>query len=66
MWEVRTQFSQCMADRMTENLEWSATQVETEAEANTWWNCAVSSRSSTRRVHTMYNAEGEVVRVQFN
>ena len=66
MWEVRTQFSKPMKDGASTNLEWSAVQVDTEAEAEVWWNCRMGGKSSARRVHTMFNPQGAVVRVEFN
>ena len=66
MWEVRTQFSKPMKDGASTNLEWSAVWVDTEEEAETWWNCRTQGRSVDRRVHTMFNPQGAVVRVEFN
>ena len=66
MWEVRTQFSKPMKDGHSDVLEWSAVMVDTEAEAEAWWQCRVSCRSADRRVHTMFNPQGEVVRVKFD
>jgi hypothetical protein len=66
MWEVRTQFSKPMKDSASTNLEWSAVQVDTAEEAETWWNCRMGGRCADRRVHTMFNPEGEVVKVKFD
>lgn len=66
MWEVKTQFSRPMKDGFSSNLEWSAVTVDTEAEAEKWWQARVSGRSSARRVHTMFNPAGKVVRVKFD
>jgi hypothetical protein len=66
MWEVRTQFSTPMKDGASTDLEWSAVMVDTEEEAEVWWNCRTRGRSAQRRVHTMRNPQGEVVRVEFD
>ena len=66
MWEVRGQFSQAAAESPSTELEWSAVRVETAAEAEAWWQCRTSGRCAVRRVHTMFNPQGEVVRVQFD
>ena len=66
MWEVRSQFSKPSSESTTGELEWSAVQVDTEAEAEGWWQCRTEGRSTQRRVHTMFNPAGEVVRVEFD
>lgn len=65
-WEVRAQFSQVNAESPSEECEWSAVVVDTQEQAESWWNCRVQSPSHGPRVHTMFNSEGEVVRVAFN
>lgn len=66
MWEVKTQFSKPMSEGGSGDLEWSAVQCDTEAEAESWWQTRTSGRSAVRRVHTMTNPEGKIVRVQFD
>lgn len=66
MWQVRTQFSTPMSEGYSTDLEWSAVQVATVEEAEGWWQCRTQGRSTQRRVHTMFNPEGEVVRVKFD
>lgn len=66
MWQVRTQFSRPMKDSSSEGLEWSAVMVDTESAAERWWQCRVGGGSANRRVHTMFNPAGEVVRVGFD
>ena len=66
MWEVRTQFSRPMKDGSSDVLEWSAVVVATAEEAEAWWQCRVGGRSANRRVHTMFNPAGKVVRVEFD
>lgn len=66
MWEVRGQFSKPNAESTTGELEWSAVQVDTQAEAEAWWRCRTAGRCADRRVHTMFNPQGEVVRVKFD
>lgn len=63
MWEVRTQFSRPNAESNSKELEWSAVQVESQEEAEAWWQCRTNGRCLVRRVHTMMNPEGQVVRV---
>lgn len=66
MWEVRGQFSEVNAEGTSTDLEWSAVHVDTEAEAEAWWRCRTAGRCAVRRVHTMFNPEGQVVRVKFD
>ena len=66
MWEVRTQFSRPNAENNNPELEWSAVQVESQEEAEAWWQCRSRGRSVVRRVCVMVNPAGEVVRASFN
>lgn len=66
MWEVRGQFSKPMSEGSSTDLEWSAVMVDTQAEAEAWWQCRTAGRCADRRVHTMFNPAGEVVRVKFD
>lgn len=66
MWEVRTQFSKPCAEGHSTELEWSAVRVDTEEEAEGWWKTRTAGRCADRRVHTMWNPQGEVVRVKFD
>ena len=66
MWTVRGQFSQAAAESPSTDLEWSAVQVETEEQAEAWWQCRTAGSCAVRRVHTMFNPAGEVVRVKFD
>ena len=66
MWTVRTQFSKPCAEGPSTELEWSAVRVDTEEEAEGWWRCRTGVRCGVRRVHTMWNPQGEVVRVKFD
>ena len=66
MWEVRTQFSRPMSDGSSDVLEWNAVIVDTQEEAESWWQCRTSGRSANRRVHTMFNPAGAVLRVKFD
>lgn len=65
MWELRTQFSKPNADNPGGPLEWNAVLVDTEVEAELWWRCRTSGKSVGRRVCTMFNPAGELVRVEF-
>jgi len=65
MWELRTQFSKPNADNPSGPLEWNAVFVDTEEEAELWWQCRTSGKSVGRRVCTMFNPAGELVRVEF-
>lgn len=62
-WEVRSQFSWVNPESNSENCEWNAVVVDTQEEAEAWWNCRTRGRSVVRVVDTMWNPEGEVVRV---
>jgi hypothetical protein len=66
MWQVRTQFSRPMSEGYSTDLEWSAVVVDTEEAAEGWWQCRTQGRSVQRRVHTMFDPEGRVVRVKFD
>lgn len=66
MWEVRCQFSKPMAEGPGTDLEWGAVQCDTQQEAEKWWDCRVKGRSAVRRVHTMFDPQGCVVKVKFN
>lgn len=63
-WEVRTQMSNPSA--VSNEMEWCAVQVDTQEEAEAWWQCRMNGKSVARRVHVMMNPEGEVVRVAMN
>lgn len=63
MWEVRSQWARVNSECGTGDCEWSAVQVESQEEAEAWWQCRVSGRQVHRVVHTLWNPEGEVVRV---
>jgi hypothetical protein len=65
MWELRTQFSKPPAENPTGAWEWSAVFVDTEAEAEAWWQCRTAGKSVGRRVCTMFNPAGDLVRVEF-
>lgn len=60
MWEVRTQWAN--AD-FTGNAETSGVLVNTRGEAESWWQSRLQGRQLNRAVYTMYNPEGQVVRV---
>lgn len=66
MWEVHCQFSKPNSEGHSTELEWSAVRVSTQAEAEVWWRCRTGVRCGVRRVHTMWNPQGEVVRVKFD
>ena len=66
MWEIRTQFSKPSADTPNGPMEWNAVFVDTEAEAEAWWQTRTSQRSTHTRVSTMFDPEGNVVRVKFD
>jgi hypothetical protein len=65
MWQVRTQFSKPNSENPTGPLEWSAVFVDTAEEAEAWWHCRTTVKSTDRRVCTMFNPQGDLVRVEF-
>jgi hypothetical protein len=65
MWQVRTQFSKPPTENPTGAWEWSAVFVDTEAEAETWWQTRTTVKTVGRRVCTMFNPAGDLVRVEF-
>ena len=64
-WTVQAQMSVPNPEMNLDSLEWNAVVVDTQEEAEAWWNCRTQVRAAARRVHTMWNPEGEVVRVSF-
>lgn len=64
MWTVRAQFNKPMAECPSNELEWGEVIVDTEAEAEQWWKTR-TVRPSRGTVSTMFNPQGEVVRVKF-
>lgn len=64
MWTVRAQFNKPSAESNSKDLEWSAVIVETEEEAEAWWKTR-TALPQRGRVSTMFNPQGEVVRVKF-
>ena len=65
MWEVRGQFNKPMAEGNSTDLEWSAVMVDTQEAAERWWKCRTATRQQGR-VSTMFDPEGNVVKVSFN
>jgi hypothetical protein len=65
MWQLRTQFSKPNADNPNGPLEWNAVFVDTEAEAEAWWHTRTTVNSVARRVCTMFDPAGDLVRVEF-
>jgi len=65
MWELRTQFSKPPAENPNGPLEWNAVFVDTEAEAEAWWQTRATVKAVGRRVCTMFNPAGDLVRVEF-
>lgn len=72
MWELRGQFSVRQFDETTGKprtegpLEWSAITVNTQEEAEEWWKCRTSTNCKVNRVSTMFDPNGNVVKVAFN
>lgn len=56
-WVFRTDF---ITDKPLEHGNWSAVEFDTEAEARVWW-AAKDVLSTTVRVMTLTNPEGDVV-----
>ena len=65
MWAVRAQFSRVNPESGSNECEWNAVLVESQEEAEQWWQCRTMGRRVVRTVQTMINPEGEVVRVLF-
>ena len=63
-WVVRGQSSQVNPE-LGDACEWSAVHVDTQEEAEAWWGCRARPQRARRVVHTLWNPEGEVVRVLF-
>lgn len=64
MWTVRAQFNKPNPESGSTDLEWNAVHVDTEAEAEAWWKTR-TVRPQRGSVSTMFNPQGEVVRVKF-
>ena len=65
MWQLRTQFSKPNAENPSGPWEWNAVWVDTEAEAEAWWHTRTTVKTVDRRVCTMFDPEGNLVRVVF-
>jgi hypothetical protein len=65
MWQVRTQFSKPSAENPNGPLEWNAVFVDTEAEAEAWWQTRTTVKSVSNRVCTMFDPAGNLVKVLF-
>lgn len=65
-WTVQAQMSVRNPEMNSDQLEWNGVVVDTQEEAEAWWECRTRTRTQVRRVHTMWNPEGEVVRVAFD
>jgi len=65
MWQVRTQFSKPPAENPTGAWEWSAVFVDTAEEAEAWWQTRTTVKAVGNRVCTMFNPQGDLVRVEF-
>jgi hypothetical protein len=65
MWEIRGQFNTKAKEYDSGVLEWSSVLVDTQEEAEVWWNARTKSKTKGS-VKTMYNPKGEVVRVEFS
>lgn len=64
-WEVRAQRSRRETCVECEELGWSSVFVDTQTEAEAWFECRTRGRRLERTVHTLFNPAGEVVRVAF-
>jgi hypothetical protein len=72
MWKLRSQFTVRQFDETTGKphtegpLEWNTLTVDTQKEAEEWWNCRTATNCKVNRVSTMFDPEGNVVKVVFN
>jgi len=72
MWELRGQFSVRQFDETTGKprtegpLEWTTITVNTQEEAEEWWECRTSTNCKVNRVSSMFDPNGTVVKVAFN
>lgn len=66
MWQLRTQFSKPNADDPNGPMEWNTVWVDTAEEAEAWWHTRTAMKTTDRRVCTMFDPEGNLVRVLFN
>jgi hypothetical protein len=64
MWKVRGVISS-VSKTVPDSLEWSEMWVDTQEEAEAWWNSRTKSRCADRRTHTMFDPDGNVVKVAF-
>lgn len=65
MWEIRTQYSIINDNGVSAELDWNAIVVDSEDDANHWWNSRVNSRSDIQRVYTMYK-NNQLVKIRFS
>lgn len=72
MWTLRGQFSTRQFDETTGKpmnkgpLEFSAITVSTREEAEEWWKTRTATHCATCRVSTMFDPNGNVVKVNFS
>lgn len=64
MWEVRAQLNKPNPEVTGDSLEWSAVYVDTKEEAEAVWQCRIGMHNKGS-VHTMYDPNGNLVRVRF-
>jgi hypothetical protein len=65
MWELRAQYNRLNAENPSGVLEWSSVFVDTQDQADSWWRCRTSSKCKGR-VSTMFDPDGNVVKVAFD
>lgn len=64
MWKVSGVISS-VSKTVPDSLEWSEIWVDTQEEAEKWWNARTRSVCEVRRTHTMFDPNGNVVKVAF-
>lgn len=65
MWQIKAQFNTPNKESPSNTLEWNAVHVDTLEEAEAWWRSRTNFNSNNGTVHTMWNPQGEIVRVSF-
>jgi hypothetical protein len=64
MWKVSGVISS-VSKTVPDSLEWSEMWVDTQEEAELWWKARTRQICAVRRTHTMFDPDGNVVKVAF-
>ena len=66
MWQLQSTHNTTNPEGDPDQLHGNGMWVDTQAEADSWWECWSRARNTSNTVSTLTNPDGEVVRVRFN